>query len=1144
MGFALDAVVADLQDGDVLSAEEKAQFVLAGFVKVCSAVSRSAADAAAEAVWAAAELQEQSERHWPSSWERGDVMMKQQIPSDLLNSKKLHAALDDLLGSGRWSTEGLEDLGWAPMRFPASKLRCRTAKATWDVENTRVEAPCQYHLDGSWYQHRLFCPQQAVIICVILTDTAMGGAGTAVKLASHFHMAQHLVEAGEDGLDHASLCREAQALDVEQHPEYEIYCNAGDVLLLHPHLAHSSTTNVRFGRDVRLALTKRAYWTTGPATRAGSLMPVEFPLSWAATKRTRQELDTIVENARRAVMHIGDSSVIPWQTLKEELILEAPVATIQDVDARLAECAALSSGSESGCNIDVGCLLLTTETLQHIVKVVAKTDDMSKECCLGLARCGLGPAGSSALGRLLQAPLTLKRLLLQGNAMGDGGVVALLALAAETLRAVETLSLSSNELTEISLEALVDALGHSNLQCLKLNDNSIGAEGADALARLVSMPSLRHLELRNCPIKDEGILTVKENLESSHLEVLDLERTRLSDPAAVMLSEMLIEAFPFLRCLSLRACRITDQGAVPLLRAACGRSFQRLDLGRNFVGDGVVKAFADLLPDFEEGRGLEELLLGTNQVTDVGIEMLCDGLVSCRGTVRFMNFTSNLLKSQSLQRMTAFLDLCCSKKQLPLWGLDLTYNDMSVELVQQFRAAVGRLSETFSREDSWKWERCAGQSMKSQKAWARPWCSTYRKALLLSARAFCRVTIRDGRPQSPGHCGARPMLLGPRRSIEGRALGWYLAQRLKLEAPAEFWIPVQGNVVADAVPDVVPHRLSECLSLAFQPSKGLEIKSTSLCFLFHVVPTKLSGPPFLSIRRVVRLSPWPTSWDSTDTCGALFGLTFFELLEETFPQCLGAEWKQTTTKSWVWTRQRRRKTLARPSASWHARFIQTSCPRAAPRRLSSKPNTAFNRLPRPGRCWETPSSVPSTMRSDVPHRRRRNQVMRRACGEGQGLRRARRMPRRRSGATGKRCGKPNERSKREKERQKRPARTYWEKERDKTGGLGGHWVPPSSFAGSPEGPTRSGGIHHWAGWSAARDEDVHSEASSVLSFDLNIDLNDLDLRFAEKLSAEDDWEEVWEMRKKSPTPETSSPVSPLRGGADAVARPRCRCTVQ
>lgn len=87
--------------------------------------------------------------------------------------------------------------------------------------------------------------------------------------------------------------------------------------MLHPHLAHSSTTNVRFGRDVRVALTKRAYWITGmvsgiwlvfemldvwvplvfvwiawqmssplagPAETAS--VPVELPLSWAR-KRTR-----------------------------------------------------------------------------------------------------------------------------------------------------------------------------------------------------------------------------------------------------------------------------------------------------------------------------------------------------------------------------------------------------------------------------------------------------------------------------------------------------------------------------------------------------------------------------------------------------------------------------------------------------------------------------------------------------------------------------------------------------------------------------------------------------------------------------------------------------------------------------------------
>lgn len=31
-----------------------------------------------------------------------------------------------------------------------------------------------------------------------------------------------------------------------------------------------------------------------------------------------------------------------------------------------------------------------------------------------------------------------------------------------------------------------------------------------------------------------------------------------------------------------------------------------------------------------------------------------------------------------------------------------------------------------------------------------------------------------------------------------------------------------------------------------------------------------------------------------------------------------------------------------------------------------------------------------------------------------------------------------------------------EKERDKTGGLGGHWVKASNFSGAPDGPTRSG----------------------------------------------------------------------------------------
>eukprot|EP00434_Breviolum_minutum_P024010 symbB.v1.2.021187.t1/scaffold1779.1/size154953/15 len=629
----LYAAVADLQDGCALSAREKAQFVLAGFVKVRGVLPCDAVEAAVTSVWAAAEVQEQAigSFKWPSSWERGDVMMKQQIPSDpFQNHKKLHDALDDLLGHGRWSMEGLDDLGWAPMRFPASKLGCHGRAGSWEVEASRVEAPCQYHLDGSWYQHRLFCPQQAIIICVVLTDTAMGGAGTA-------------------------------AVDVERHPEYEIYCNAGDVLLLHPHLAHSSTTNVRFGRDVRVALTKRAYWITGPAETAS--LPVE------------QELDFLVETARNVVASLADPWVIPWLTLKEQLILEASMVTLEEVDARLVECAAVANGF-----VDLGGLLLTPQTLEYVVKHLRK-DMQAQDCSLGLARCGLGPVGSSMLGRLLQPSLALKQLLLQGNSLGDGGVVALLAPAAGTLRRMEI------------------------LRCLKLNENNIGAAGADALARL--LPGLEHLELRNCPIKDEGIFLLKEKLQ-----VFDLERTRLSDAAAALFTEMLSsEVFPCLSCLSLRGCRLTDQGAAPLLRAVCHRGFRRFDLGRNSVGDGTLQVLAELLPKFRQNDsghffGLDELLLGTNQVTDVGIESLCYGL-ACRDKQYpqvFLNLTSNRLISRSLQRITYFLYGCCNSQVLPLSGLDLTYNDMSVESVQEFRAVVCRLSQTFDCE-SRMWEK-------------------------------------------------------------------------------------------------------------------------------------------------------------------------------------------------------------------------------------------------------------------------------------------------------------------------------------------------------------------------------------------------------------------------------------------------------
>ena len=58
----------------------------------------------------------------------------------------------------------------------------------------------------------------------------------------------------------------------------------------------------------------------------------------------------------------------------------------------------------------------------------------------------------------------------------------------------------------------------------------------------------------------------------------------------------------------------------------------------------------------------------------------------------------------------------------------------------------------------------------------------------------------------------------------------------------------------------------------------------------------------------------------------------------------------------------------------------------------------------------------------------------------------------------------------ERQREEEALLSQKERERDKMG-LGGHWVPPTQLNGM-EGPTRSGGVKSWSGWSAAREEDA------------------------------------------------------------------------
>ncbi|CAE7697440.1 unnamed protein product [Symbiodinium sp. CCMP2592] len=108
-----------------------------------------------------------------------------------------------------------------------------------------------------------------------------------------------------------------------------------------------------------------------------------------------------------------------------------------------------------------------------------------------------------------------------------------------------------------------------------------------------------------------------------------------------------------------------------------------------------MQTLAELL-ESSEGAPFHggDLGLGTNDVSDVGFLAFCAALRPGRGTVGSVNLTSNRLTSASVTCIAAAMERWGQAHDidLPLSGLDITYNDASVDSVFAFRAAVATLS--------------------------------------------------------------------------------------------------------------------------------------------------------------------------------------------------------------------------------------------------------------------------------------------------------------------------------------------------------------------------------------------------------------------------------------------------------------------
>nr|XP_061796497.1 NACHT, LRR and PYD domains-containing protein 12-like [Nerophis lumbriciformis] len=386
-----------------------------------------------------------------------------------------------------------------------------------------------------------------------------------------------------------------------------------------------------------------------------------------------------------------------------------------------------------GCNLDkrschlLASVLSSPSNLRHLhLSLNSLSDDgvdilskglASPHCILEvlkLSLCKITEKGCNSLAKALELNLShLQELDLWGNNLLDGGVEILSEGLASPHCILKVLNLRSCKITAkgcVSL-AKVLKLNPSHLHELHLSDNSLSDEGVEILLKGLASPhcNLKVLDLHDCKITKQGCVSLAETLKlkPSHLQELDLSANNLSDEGLENLSKGLASPDCVLQVLRLSSCKITKRGCDSLAEALKlnPTHLQELQLNFNDLSDEGVESLSKGLanPDcnlkvlrlvkckIKKGgcvslaealklnpSHLQELDLNINSLSDEGVKILLEGLVSPYCNLKVLGLVNCGIKKQGCVALASALKFKLSHLQ----ELFLSKNTLSDECVE------------------------------------------------------------------------------------------------------------------------------------------------------------------------------------------------------------------------------------------------------------------------------------------------------------------------------------------------------------------------------------------------------------------------------------------------------------------------------
>jgi hypothetical protein len=204
-------------------------FVTDGFVRLPDAFSREIADAARALLWRDTGCDPAN----PVTWTRPVIrlgMYAQPPFVEAANTPALHAAFDQLVGTGRWLRR--DSLGTFPVRFPSPD---DPGDAGW-----HVDASFGYeHPDFMEWRVNAGSRGRALLMLFLFSDVGEDDAPTRIRIGSHLEIARQLAPAGEPGLSLRDLAANGFA-ETAHYREVLATGEAGTVYLCHPFLVHAA----------------------------------------------------------------------------------------------------------------------------------------------------------------------------------------------------------------------------------------------------------------------------------------------------------------------------------------------------------------------------------------------------------------------------------------------------------------------------------------------------------------------------------------------------------------------------------------------------------------------------------------------------------------------------------------------------------------------------------------------------------------------------------------------------------------------------------------------------------------------------------------------------------------------------------------